>query len=58
MQGKGVKVWEEGFKAGEVFKIPCPYEQGTDEESVWLDGWLEGLARTLGLPSGQAVQEK
>jgi ribosome modulation factor len=58
LQGKDMRVWDEGVEAGEVFKIPCPYEQGTREESDWLDGWLEGSARTLGLPSPQAVQKK
>ena len=29
---------------------------GTPEESDWLDGWLEGSARTLGLRYGRAAR--
>lgn len=50
MRNKDARVWAEGFKAGEIFKTPCPYENGTPQEADWLDGWLEGSAKTLGLP--------
>lgn len=55
-QSEDANAWEEGFEAGEAFQTPCPYMPGTPEESDWLDGWLEGSARTLGLRYGRAAR--
>jgi hypothetical protein len=56
LQSEDAKAWEEGIEAGEAFQTPCPYERGTPEEADWLDGWLEGSARTLELPDGWTVR--
>jgi ribosome modulation factor len=56
LQSEDAKAWEEGIEAGEGFQTPCPYEQGTPEAADWLDGWLEGMARTLGVPWGRTAQ--
>ncbi|WP_456062116.1 ribosome modulation factor [Azohydromonas lata] len=55
MHGNDTSAWNKGYEAGETFQIPCPYASGTPEEAHWLDGWLAGSARTLGLPHGRST---
>lgn len=52
------KIWQHGFKAGELLMKECPYKKDTPEARNWVDGWNEGFAKALGFPYSVNYEDK